>query len=104
MDQSMLSQDQINILTLDKIDDYLTKHGFPENNNTFIERIENLLQSVKPNQSMLDLQIRHDALVGRLIPYMAIGEQDCSETLSRLIRYIQQLERNINELRQMQNK
>lgn len=100
----MLNPDQMNVIIIDEIDEFLKDNGFPnKENSTLIDRIKDLVDSIRPNQTMFDLQIRHDALVGRLAPYMAIGEQEPSETLSRLIRYIQQLEATISELRQSIN-
>lgn len=101
----MLNQDQINVITVDEIDEFLRDNGFPnKENSTLIDRIKSLMDSIRPSQTMFDLQIRHDALVGRLVPYMAIGETEPSETLSRLIRYIQQLEKTNSELQQEINR
>ena len=81
-----------------EIDNYLTENGFPtDGDNSLLDRVKDLVKSVQPP---LSYRISHDAVVSRLLPHMAPGENHVSETLSRLLRYIQQLETTNAELKQ----
>ena len=81
------------------LSDYLSEQGIP-GGPTILERVQKLLEVNKPSMTVLNLQIMHDALVGRLEPHKVRGEKNAAETLSRLLRYIEQLEQTNAELQQ----
>ena len=85
-----------------KLSDHLAEQGVPNRNefDTILNRVKDLIESSKPSVNIIDMQITNTALTQRLIPHMVRGEKTVVETLSRLLRYIEQLEQTNAELRQ----